>query len=34
MVCVSIAVVGGKLDFCSGDLAIFGIVFFTVVLSF
>ena len=32
MMCVSIAVVGGKMRF--GDIAIFGIVFFTIVFAF
>ena len=33
-VCGSIAVVGGRIDFRSGDLAIFGTEFFTVVFAF
>ena len=34
MMCVSIAVVGGKFMFCPGNLAIFGIIFFTVIFAF
>ena len=31
---VSMAVVGGKLRFCPGNLAVFGVVFFTIVFAF